>query len=92
MILGSTGSIGVQALEIVAANPETFRVVGLSAGRKNPDFLMQQAKKFGVPIVGTMAPAAETAGVKIIEGANSSNEIAALPCDIVLNRSERAHV
>ena len=83
VILGSTGSIGVQALEIVAANPETFRVVGLSAGRKNPDLLMQQAKKFGVPIVGTMAPAAETAGVKIIEGANSSNEIAALPCDIV---------
>ena len=85
VILGSTGSIGVQALEIVAANPETFRVVGLSAGRKNPDLLIQQAKKFGVPIVGTMAPAAETAGVKIIEGANSSNEIAALPCDIVLN-------
>ena len=85
MILGSTGSIGVQALEIVAANPESFRVVGLSAGRKNPTLLMQQAKKFGVPIVGTMAPAPETAGVKVIEGADSSNEIAAISCDIVLN-------
>lgn len=85
MILGSTGSIGVQALEIVAANPESFRVVGLSAGRKNPTLLMQQAKKFGVPIVGTMAPAPETAGIKVIEGADSSNEIAAISCDIVLN-------
>ena len=36
VILGSTGSIGVQALEIVATNPNKFRVVGLSAGRKNP--------------------------------------------------------
>lgn len=85
VILGSTGSIGVQALEIVAANPESFRIVGLSAGRKNPALLMQQAKKFGVPIVGTMAPAPETAGIKVIEGADSSNEIAAISCDIVLN-------
>ncbi len=46
VILGSTGSIGVQALEIVAAYPDKFRVIGLSAGRKNPALLMQQAKKF----------------------------------------------
>jgi 1-deoxy-D-xylulose-5-phosphate reductoisomerase len=85
VILGSTGSIGVQALEIVAANPNKFRVVGLSAGRKNPALLMEQAKKFNVPIVGSMAPAPQTAGVKIIDGDNSSVEIASLPCDIVLN-------
>jgi 1-deoxy-D-xylulose-5-phosphate reductoisomerase len=85
VILGSTGSIGVQALEIVAANPNKFRVVGLSAGRKNPALLMEQAKKFNVPIVGSMAPAPQTDGVKVIDGANSSVEIAALPCDIVLN-------
>ena len=85
VILGSTGSIGVQALEIVAANPNKFRVVGLSAGRKNPALLMEQAKKFNVPIVGSMAPAPQTDGVKVIDGENSSVEIAALPCDIVLN-------
>ena len=85
VILGSTGSIGVQALEIVAANPNKFRVVGLSAGRKNPTLLMEQAKKFNVPIVGSMAPAPQTDGVKVIDGDNSSVEIAALPCDIVLN-------
>jgi len=85
VILGSTGSIGVQALEIVAANPNKFRVVGLSAGRKNPALLMEQAKKFNVPIVGSMAPAPQTDGVRVIDGDNSSVEIAALPCDIVLN-------
>jgi 1-deoxy-D-xylulose-5-phosphate reductoisomerase len=85
VILGSTGSIGVQALEIVAANPNKLRVVGLSAGRKNPALLMEQAKKFNVPIVGSMAPAPQTDGVKVIDGDSSSVEIAALPCDIVLN-------
>lgn len=85
VVLGSTGSIGVQALEIVAAHPNKFRLVGLSGGRKNPQLLMAQAKKFNVPIVGSMAPAPATAGVQVIDGDNSSIEIAALPCDIVLN-------
>ena len=85
VVLGSTGSIGVQALEIVAANPNKFRLVGLSGGRKNPQLLMQQAKKFNVPIVGSMAPAPAVAGVQVIDGDNSSVEIAALQCDIVLN-------
>ena len=85
VILGSTGSIGVQALEIVAANPDKFKIIAMSAGRKNPALLMEQAKKFNVPIVGSMAPAPEVVGVKVIEGDNSSIEIAAIPCDIVLN-------
>ena len=85
VILGSTGSIGVQALEIVAANPDKFRVIAMSAGRKNPKLLMEQAKKFNVPLVGSMAPTPEVSGVKVIEGDNSSIEIAAVPCDIVLN-------
>ena len=85
VILGSTGSIGVQALEIVAANPDKFKIIAMSAGRKNPALLMEQAKKFNVPIVGSMAPAPEVVGVKVIEGDNSSIEIAAIPCDILLN-------
>ena len=85
VLLGSTGSIGVQALEIVGAHPDKFRIVGMSAGRKNPALLMEQAKKFNVPIVGSMAATAQVDGVKVIDGDNSSIEIAALPCDIVLN-------
>ena len=85
VVLGSTGSIGVQALEIIEANPSKFRIVGLSAGRKNPELLMMQAKKFNVPIVGSMAPAEPVNGIQVIDGDNSSVEIAALPCDIVLN-------
>ena len=85
VVLGSTGSIGVQALEIIEANPSQFRIVGLSAGRKNPELLMAQAKKFNVPIVGSMAPAEPVNGIQVIDGDNSSVEIAALPCDIVLN-------
>jgi 1-deoxy-D-xylulose-5-phosphate reductoisomerase len=69
----------------VAAHPNKFRLVGLSGGRKNPQLLMEQAKKFNVPIVGSMAPAPATTGVEVIDGDNSSVEIAALPCDIVLN-------
>ena len=53
VILGSTGSIGVQALEVIAANPGRFRVVGLSAGSKNVERLAQQARTFNVPLVGT---------------------------------------
>ena len=50
VVLGSTGSIGVQALEIIEANPSKFRIVGLSAGRKYPELLMMQSTKFNVPI------------------------------------------
>ena len=46
VILGSTGSIGVQALEIVEANPDKFRVIGLAAGSKNIELLAEQAKNF----------------------------------------------
>jgi 1-deoxy-D-xylulose-5-phosphate reductoisomerase len=47
IILGSTGSIGTQALEVIEANPYRFEVVGLAAG-KNTELLQAQAKKFGV--------------------------------------------
>jgi 1-deoxy-D-xylulose-5-phosphate reductoisomerase len=47
IILGSTGSIGTQALEVIEANPDRFQVVGLAAGQ-NADLLAQQAARFGV--------------------------------------------
>lgn len=89
VILGSTGSIGVQALEVIAANPTKFRVVGLSAGSNNLERLISQVKKFQVPIVGTTGDAAilrdALPGVEVVDGADSSRSIAALSCDVVLN-------
>ncbi|MFI8594701.1 1-deoxy-D-xylulose-5-phosphate reductoisomerase [Microbacterium sp. NPDC078428] len=47
LILGSTGSIGTQALEVIEAHPERFEVVGLAAGR-NREAMTVQARRFGV--------------------------------------------
>ena len=43
VVLGSTGSIGTQALDIAARNPDRFRVTGLAAGGADPDLLARQA-------------------------------------------------
>jgi 1-deoxy-D-xylulose-5-phosphate reductoisomerase len=55
--LGSTGSIGTQALDVIAAHPERFEVVGLAAGRKE-DLLREQARRFGVRVATTIADGA----------------------------------
>lgn len=47
ILLGSTGSIGVQALEVIAANRDRFEVVGLAAGTQR-DAVDAQARAFGV--------------------------------------------
>lgn len=47
LLLGSTGSIGTQTLDVVAANPDRFEVVGLTAG-SDADGLAAQAARFGV--------------------------------------------
>jgi 1-deoxy-D-xylulose-5-phosphate reductoisomerase len=51
VILGSTGSVGTQALDVVAANPERFRVVGLAAGGTQAELLASQVVDFDVPVV-----------------------------------------
>ena len=58
VILGSTGSIGTQALDIVRRNPGRFRVVGLAAGGGNPGLLARQAVEFGVDVVAVADAAA----------------------------------
>ena len=89
VILGSTGSIGVQALEIVEANPSLFTVVAISAAGTNPELLISQAKKFKVKVVGVTKNADvirdALPGVDVIDGPNASTEIAAISCDVVLN-------
>jgi len=51
VILGSTGSIGTQAIDVVRANPDRFRVVGLAAGGGEVALLAQQALELGVEVV-----------------------------------------
>jgi 1-deoxy-D-xylulose-5-phosphate reductoisomerase len=58
VILGSTGSIGTQALDIIRRNPGRFRVVALAAGGGNPDVLARQAAEFGVAAVAVATPGA----------------------------------
>lgn len=52
VLLGSTGSIGTQAIDIVRANPDRFRVVALGAGGGNVELLAAQALALGVEAVG----------------------------------------
>ncbi len=48
LVLGSTGSIGTQALEVIAANRDRFEVVGLAAGGANPEVVARQRAQTGV--------------------------------------------
>src|SRR3954466_15754094 len=52
VLLGSTGSIGTQAIDIVRRNPERFRVVALGAGGGNVEVLAGQALELNVDVVG----------------------------------------
>jgi 1-deoxy-D-xylulose-5-phosphate reductoisomerase len=89
VILGSTGSIGVQALEIIDANPSQFRIVALTAAGNNVDLLVAQAIKFKVSVVGVTYNADQVRhslpGVQVIDGPDASTEVAAITCDVVLN-------
>jgi 1-deoxy-D-xylulose-5-phosphate reductoisomerase len=89
VILGSTGSIGVQALEIIDANPGQFRVVALTAAGNNVALLIVQAKKYKVSVVGVTHNAdqvrAGLPGVQVIDGPDASTEVASITCDVVLN-------
>ena len=62
LILGSTGSIGTQALDVIAANPDRFQVVGLAAGGGNPGLLVQQRAETGV---SNVAVADDAAAVRV---------------------------
>jgi 1-deoxy-D-xylulose-5-phosphate reductoisomerase len=51
VVLGSTGSIGTQALDVIGRNPDRFRVVGLAAGGNRVDLLARQAVELGPEVV-----------------------------------------
>jgi len=100
-ILGSTGSIGTQAIEVVSANPGRFRVVAISAGGGNLDLLARQAVALGVQAVGVargerdivaaaIHQVADEAGRQgfapdIFVGEQASTDLAASGADVVLN-------
>lgn len=71
VVLGSTGSIGTQALELVRRHPDRFRVVGLTAGGSNLELFDAQVAEF--------APAHSGLGEE------ASIEAAGMDCDVVLN-------
>ena len=89
VILGSTGSIGVQALEVIASHPQDFRVVAIAAGSRNQNLLAQQAKAFDVPIIATTGDGVTLRNsltkTEVIDGPDSAKRVAAISCDVVLN-------
>jgi 1-deoxy-D-xylulose-5-phosphate reductoisomerase len=105
VVLGSTGSIGTQALDVVRAAPDRFRVVGLAAGGGQVALLARQALELGVEVVA-LARAGATEDLllalyaeaqrrgwsrgefrvpRILAGPDAVAELAAHPCDVVLN-------
>jgi 1-deoxy-D-xylulose-5-phosphate reductoisomerase len=102
VVLGSTGSIGTQAADIVRRNPDRFRIAGLAAGGGQPDLLASQALEFGAEVVAVasearvdelrralqsapVAPGRARPLPKILAGPDAIAEVAAWPCDVVLN-------
>ncbi|MBO0900715.1 1-deoxy-D-xylulose-5-phosphate reductoisomerase [Cellulomonas sp. zg-ZUI22] len=91
VVLGSTGSIGTQALDIVAANPDRFTVTGLSAGGAQVELLIAQARRYAVPSVAVADPAAAAVvrdalpGTRVLAGPDAAAELAGHGADVVLN-------
>ena len=59
-LLGSTGSIGQQTLDVIRCFPDHFRVVALAA-RQNVELLASQAREFNVPVTACFAESPEIA-------------------------------
>lgn len=93
LILGSTGSIGVQALEVIREHPDRFRVVGLGAGGSNAALLTAQATEFGIgpdriavadPVAAHQL--ADDLGGPVIAGPDAMCElIDSVEADVILN-------
>ncbi|HET9671412.1 MAG TPA: 1-deoxy-D-xylulose-5-phosphate reductoisomerase [Actinomycetota bacterium] len=95
-ILGSTGSIGTQALDVVRRNPERFKVVGLSAAGTNQELLVGQIREFLPPLVGIADESAAAdvrerlggtvRGVELLVGPDAAERLAAdTEADMILN-------
>ena len=96
VILGSTGSIGTQALDVISTRRDQFRVVGLGAGGGQVDLLAEQVRAFAPRTVAVPTSTAADAlraslaasGVpvpEILAGPDAGSTLAAAPCDVVIN-------
>ncbi len=101
VLLGSTGSIGTQAIDVVDGAPHLFEIIALSAGGGNLELLARQAVHTRAQTVGTASgdatalqalidDAARAAGVtgyrpEIITGPDAATRIAGIEADVVLN-------
>jgi 1-deoxy-D-xylulose-5-phosphate reductoisomerase len=87
LILGSTGSIGTQALEVIAANPDRFEIVGLAAGGGNPGLLAQQRTQTGVTNIAVAddAAAAQVGDVTYAGTDAATRLVENTEADVVLN-------
>jgi 1-deoxy-D-xylulose-5-phosphate reductoisomerase len=86
-ILGSTGSVGLQALDVVRAHPDRFEIVGLAAGR-SAAALREQAREFSPEFVALEnGNAADLDGLacETMIGPGSAERLAQEPADVVLN-------
>lgn len=96
-VLGATGSIGTQALDVIARSGGRLRAVALAAGASSPDLLAEQVARTGASVVGVTTQAAATrmlarldalgvAHPRTLEiGENSAAEVARRGAPIVLN-------
>ncbi len=85
-ILGSTGSIGRQALDVVRAHPDRFELVGLSAA-SNAALLQEQAAEFGPEYVALEHGDASMLDLRsdVLAGPGTARALAEIPADVVLN-------
>jgi 1-deoxy-D-xylulose-5-phosphate reductoisomerase len=110
VILGSTGSIGTQAIDVIRRNPGRFRVAGLAAGGGRVDLLAAQVLDLRPDVVAVAkGSAAEDLQLalyaeaqkrgyssggyrlpKLLAGPGTIAEVAAWPCDVVLNAVDGA--
>ncbi|QDQ21218.1 1-deoxy-D-xylulose-5-phosphate reductoisomerase [Corynebacterium glutamicum] len=93
LILGSTGSIGTQALDVIADNSDKFEVVGIAAGGSQPDLVISQAQQLGlaadkVAVADAQAAAviSKALGGEIISGTDAAKILVeTTKADTVLN-------
>jgi 1-deoxy-D-xylulose-5-phosphate reductoisomerase len=91
VILGSTGSIGMQAIDVIRSHLDRFAVTGLAAG-SNVDLVIEQARALHVPRVAfadraaaTRARASLDGRVDVLDGPEGVTELAGSGADVVLN-------
>ena len=86
-ILGSTGSIGRQALDVARRFPERFEIIGLSAGN-DARALALQAAEFGpeyLALESSEAGPLEGLATEVLTGPGSAEQLSRAPSDVVLN-------